>query len=229
MTLPADGAHDVFVTGGTGYIGRPLIERLVARGHAVRALVREESVSKVPSGATPVLGNALEAGSFAEAVPPADTLVHLVGVPHPNPMKARAFRSVDLASVRASAEAARGSTLRHFVYVSVAQPAPVMRAYGAARQEGEALVRASGVPATFLRPWYVLGPGHYWPYVFVPLYAVFERLGPTQDAARRLGLVTHGQMVAALVHAVESPTNHVRIVEVPHIREAARTIDSVSR
>ena len=34
-------AVDVFVTGGTGYLGRPLIEALLARGHTVRALTRE--------------------------------------------------------------------------------------------------------------------------------------------------------------------------------------------
>ena len=34
----------------------------------------------------------------------------------------------------------------------------MMHAYIAARTQGEALVRATGIPATILRPWYVLGP-----------------------------------------------------------------------
>jgi uncharacterized protein YbjT (DUF2867 family) len=212
----------VFVTGGTGYVGRPLVERLVARGHRVRALARPRSAARLPDGAEAVLGDALDARTFADAVAPADTLVHLVGTPHPSPSKAAEFRSVDLASLAASVEAACDAGVRHLVYVSVAHPAPVMRAYVAARIEGERLVRASGLAATVLRPWYVLGPGHRWPLALVPLYALAERLPRFRDGARRLGLVTHARMLAALVEAVEHPppAGAVRALDVPDIRRA---------
>ena len=49
----------------------------------------------------------------------------------------------------------------------------MMKAYIAARTEGEALVRATGIPATILRPWYVLGPGHWWPYALLPFYKLW--------------------------------------------------------
>ena len=42
--------HRVFITGGTGYVGRPLINLLLGRGHAVRALVRPGSEKKLPPG-----------------------------------------------------------------------------------------------------------------------------------------------------------------------------------
>ncbi|MFO1423532.1 MAG: NAD(P)H-binding protein [Candidatus Competibacteraceae bacterium] len=208
----------VFVTGGTGYIGQPLIQKLLARGHSVRALVRPGSMGKLPAGAEEVVGDALDAASFAALIAPADTLVHLVGTPHPSPLKARQFRDVDLASIRAAVAAVEHSTVRHFVYLSVAQPAPVMKAFIAARMEGEALVRANGLAATILRPWYVLGPGHRWPYLLVPIYRVMEALPATRERARRLGLVTLDQMVAALVRAVENPAEGIRIVGVPEIR-----------
>ena len=96
---------DVFVTGGTGYIGRALIPPLLARGHRVRALTRAASTARVPTGATAVIGDALDASSFAGALDSATTLVHLVGTPHPNPAKASAFERVDLASIQASVEA----------------------------------------------------------------------------------------------------------------------------
>jgi uncharacterized protein YbjT (DUF2867 family) len=184
----------------------------------VRALVRPGSEGKLPGGAAPVAGDALAAETFASAVAPAKTFVQLVGVSHPSPAKAAEFRSVDIASLKASAEAAGRAGVEHFVYVSVAQPAPAMKAYAAARAEGEAIVRATGMKATFLRPWYVLGPGHLWPYFLVPAYWLFERLPRTREAARRIGLVTLPQMVAALVRAVENPPDGVRIVEVPEIR-----------
>ncbi len=85
------------------------------------------------------------------------------------------------------------------------------------RQEGEALVRASGIRATILRPWYVLGPGHYWPYAVAPIYRLLERIPATRESARRLGLVRIEDMIAALFDAVEHPPERVRVVGVPEI------------
>lgn len=213
----------VFVAGGTGYIGRPLVAALLDRGYTVHALVRSGSEGKLPHGAVPILGDALDSSTFLSGVPRNATVVHLVGTPHPNPAKAAEFRRVDLASIRATTAAAQKAGARHLVYVSVAHPAPVMRAYIAARQEGESLVGASGIPATILRPWYVLGPGHRWPCLLVPMYAALRWLPATRAGAERLGLVTREAMVAALVRAVETPpARGLRIVEVPEIRQAAQ-------
>src|SRR6185312_11442549 len=121
---------------------------------------------------------------------------------------------------RASVAAAAVGGIQHFVYVSVAQPAPMMKDYLAVRAEGESLLRASGLNATILRPWYVLGPGHRWPYALIPAYWICERLPPTREGARRLGLVTLNQMLNALVRAVETPASGTRILEVPEIRKA---------
>ena len=211
----------VFVTGGTGYIGRPLISALLDRGYRVYALVRRGSEAKLPPGALAVIGSALDASTFASAIPSDASVVHLVGTPHPSPAKAAEFRGVDLASIRATTEAVRRARVRQLVYVSVAHPAPIMRAYIAARQEGEALVWASQIPATILRPWYVLGPAHRCPYFLVPFYAILRSIPATRESAERLGLVTRQAMVAALVRAVEAPpATGVRIVEVPEIRQA---------
>ncbi|HKW79677.1 MAG TPA: NAD(P)H-binding protein, partial [Casimicrobiaceae bacterium] len=176
----------------------------------------------VPPGAHAVAGDALDAASYVAALRPGDTLVHLVGTPHPGPAKAALFERVDLASVRAAARAAQQAGIAHFVYVSVAQPAPVMAAYVAARAAGELAIADAGLTATLLRPWYVLGPGHRWPLLLVPLYALAALVPAWRAGARRLGLVTLPQMVAALVQAVENPPPRgtLRVVEVPAIRTA---------
>jgi uncharacterized protein YbjT (DUF2867 family) len=213
-------SRDVLVTGATGYMGTRLVPALVARGHRVRALTREGSRGRVSPGAESIVGNALDATSIAAALRPEDTLVHLVGTPHPSPVKAREFVAVDLKSVRAAVQAAREVGVSHFVYVSVAQPAPVMRAFLEVRAEGERLIRESAMAATILRPWYVLGPGHQWPYLLVPFYAVMRVVPRFKDCAERLGLVTVRQMIAALVRAVEHapPAGEVRFVSVTDIR-----------
>jgi uncharacterized protein YbjT (DUF2867 family) len=216
---------DVLVAGGTGYIGQRLVPVLVARGHCVRVLARASAVSRVPTGAAAVPGDALDAGSYTAAVRPGDTIVHLVGTPHPSPSKAAEFQRVDLPSIRAAVAAGLAQRAAHLVYVSVAHPAPIMAAYIAVRAEGEATIAAAGLTATILRPWYVLGPGHRWPLALVPLYAAARSIPSLRDGAERLGLVTIDQMVVALAAAVATPPagGTRRIVTVPHIRAAAGT------
>jgi uncharacterized protein YbjT (DUF2867 family) len=89
---------------------------------------------------------------------------------------------------------------------------------GATGYMGRALA-ASGLNSTILRPWYVLGPGHLWPYTLLPLYWLLEHVPATREGARRLGLVKLSEMVRALVAAVESPQAGVRVLEVPQIRD----------
>jgi uncharacterized protein YbjT (DUF2867 family) len=167
----------------------------------------------------------------------ADTIVHLIGVAHPSPSKALEFERVDLGSVRAMLSALHRASagapqtdagnpkhaVRHIVYLSVARPAPVMLAYQRVREEAEALITSSGIAASFLRPWYVLGPGHRWPLLLLPLYWLLAALPSTRASAQRLGLVSLRQMVNALVEAVESPPQVTHIVDVPAIRRAPAT------
>jgi len=208
------------VTGATGYLGDALIPLLLSRGHRVFALARAGSTDRVPAGAEIVIGSALDESTYAAHVPSGATFVHLVGVAHPSPKKAGEFRDVDLASLKAALGAAGSARALHFVYLSVAHPAPVMNAYWQARAEGETLLVSAGLPATILRPWYVLGPGHRWPYALVPLYALLELIPGTRAGARRLGLVTRAQMTRALAGAVENPPQGIRVLDVPAIRAA---------
>jgi uncharacterized protein YbjT (DUF2867 family) len=171
-----------------------------------------------------VSGDALDANTYKQLIRPADTFIHLVGVSHPSPAKAAEFRSIDLVAAREAINAAAELGVGHFIYLSVAHPAPMMKAYIAVRAECEALIKQHRLNATILRPWYVLGPGHKWPYALLPVYKVMEALPFTREGAQRLGLVTLEQMVMALVEAVESPVQGLRVLGVPDIRAAQATL-----
>ncbi|HXB75547.1 MAG TPA: NAD(P)H-binding protein [Candidatus Acidoferrales bacterium] len=208
----------VFITGASGFMGRRLSAALLQRGHRVRGLVRRGSQNRLAPGCEGVMGDPLDAAGYRDSVAGCDTLVHLVGVSHPSPAKAAQFRTVDLASARQAIAAAVDTGVQHFVYVSVAHPAPIMKEYIAARSDAEAALRDSRLNATVLRPWYVLGPGRRWPLILLPAYWLLGALPATRESAQRLGLVTVTQMIAAMALAVERPASGVRILEVPQIR-----------
>src|SRR5450432_683972 len=98
--------------------------------------------------------------------------------------------------------------------------AQMMGNYIAVRTECEDAIEMAGLNATILRPWYVLGPGHWWPYLVLPIYKLAELLPSTREGAQRLGLVTLEQMTSALTFAVENPAHGRRVVTVPEIRRS---------
>ncbi len=223
QSLPkASDSRRVFITGGTGYIGTGLIPILLERGHRVRALVRPSSKAKLPAACEVVSGNALDANSYRQLIRPADTFIHLVGVPHRSPAKGAEFRAIDLVSAREAIDACAELGMRHFIYLSVAHPLPIpmMNDYIAVRAECEQMIQEHHLNSTILRPGYVLGPGRRWPYALLPFYKVCEWLPFTRPGALRLGLVTIDQLILALVQTVESPVQGTRIVAVPEIRSA---------
>lgn len=213
----AEHPKTIFLTGGTGYMGSRLAPMLLAHGHHVHALARIGSIERLPKGCQPVHGSAVS-GGYESEVPSGCTFVHLVGVSRPSPAKAAQFKSIDLAALRIAVAAAQSRQAEHFVFVSVAHPAPAMKAYIAVRQECEQIIQTSGLNATILRPWYVLGPGHRWPYALLPIYWLMERVPATRESAIRLGFVTLQQMLNALLSAVSQPCKGTRVLDVPAIR-----------
>ena len=113
---------------------------------------------------------------------------------------------------------ASAAAVSHFVYLSVAHPAPVMQAYVDVRMKCEKALAESGLNATVLRPWYVLGPGHRWPYALIPLYKLAEQIPSMREAAIRLSLVTIREMISALTYATESSASGIRVFEPRDIR-----------
>lgn len=72
----------VLVTGGTGFIGRHLVEALAARGDEPVVVTRDRSRAGGLGGAVVVVeGDPTEGGAWQEAVAGSDAVVHLAGAP----------------------------------------------------------------------------------------------------------------------------------------------------
>lgn len=201
-------------------MGSRLIKMLLFKKYQVLALVRKGSETKLLQDAIPVIADPFLAESFSSSIPQGSVFVQMLGVPHPSPKKKELFRTIDLASAKASAMAAKKAGVSHFVYVSVAQePTKIMKDYQECRAEAEAFIRSMDLAATFIRPWYVVGPGHYWPLFFLPLFKLLEFIPATAEKARSLRLVSISQMLNALVFAIEHPATGIRVFEISAIRK----------
>lgn len=71
----------VVITGGTGFVGRPLVERLIARGADVVVLGRKAGDPRVPSGASSLAWTPDRDGPWGDVLDGADGVIHLAGDP----------------------------------------------------------------------------------------------------------------------------------------------------
>lgn len=211
----------IFITGGTGYIGSRLIKKLLRRrDYEIIALCRPGSEKKIASGCNIVYGNALDATSFSEYVRGCDTLVHLVGVAHPSPSKKEQFINIDLRSIQQSITAAKQNDVKKIIYLSVAgYPTQIMKDYQLARAKGELMLRESKIPGIVVRPWYVIGPGHWWPLLLKPLYLLARVTRKYKTGAKKLDTVTIRQILNTLEHGIAEETNAIRYYEVEDIKK----------
>jgi len=212
--------RSIFITGGTGYIGKRLIRSLIERGHRVLALVRKESESKVPPGCEIIIADPFDQNTFKEHIPKDSVFIQLLGVSHPSPAKAEQFKQIDLRSVKASADAASFAGASHFIYVSVSMtPTKIMEAYQHIRRVGEEYCISKNLNCTFIRPWYVLGPGHRWPVILLPFYGIASLVLKWKKKVEGMSLVTISQMINALIKAVESGPEKIRMIEIADIKK----------
>jgi len=216
----------VLVTGGTGFIGRHLVERLVKRGDRVRCLIRRPFQQGFfdPLDVDCVRGDVLVPKSLGPALQDVDVVYHLAGrtlVLSPQEYVANGQGSRALAQacagltnppvvVYVSSLAAAGPAADDRSLTEASLPRPVS-AYGRSKLEGEQQFRAVAdtVPVTIIRPPSVFGPwdaNTLWLFRTVRWHVNFV---PGRSASR-LSWIYVSDLVEALLLAAERGMRLVR-------------------
>lgn len=208
------------VTGATGFVGRHLVEVLLERGDQVTALVRTpaKAVGLAARGVRLVAGDLTGDAALREAAEGQDTVYHVAGlVAARNEAEFHAVNARGTARVVAAMAAV--APLARLVFVSSMaaggptergrprtgdEPAAPVTAYGRSKLAGEAVVRASGLSWTVIRPPAVYGPAD------TEMLRVFRaaRLGVVPvfgDGGQELSLVYAPDLGRALVAAALAP------------------------
>jgi NADH dehydrogenase len=150
----------VFLTGVTGFVGKHMLERLLAEGHAVRALVRDpKNASALARPNVELVGGDVAEGTGLDpGIQGCDAVIHLVGIIVEKGKNT--FESVHHVGTRNVVEAAKRTGIKRFVQMSaVGVRADGVAAYQTTKWKGEEEVRRSGIPFCILRPSLIFGQG----------------------------------------------------------------------
>ena len=150
----------ILVTGGTGFVGRHLIQHMRKEGIAIRAVVKtlDKAQSLEALGVHLIQGDITDKASLEKAVLGVDRVIHLVGIIQEAPHVT--FQGIHVEGTRNILDAAKKAAVRHFFYQSALGTRPGAKStYHKTKWEAEELVRSSGIPYTIMRPSLIYGSG----------------------------------------------------------------------
>ena len=225
------------VFGGSGFIGRYVVQRLAQQDYVVRVAVRD------PAGArflqtqgrvgqiVPLAAPVTDAAAVARAVEGAEAVVNLVGILYER--RAGDFARIQGEAPGAVAAAAKAAGAESFVHLSaIGADAASPSLYAQTKAQGEAGVRAAFPEATILRPSVVFGPedeffNRFAAMAVLPVMPVVA--GETRFQPVYVGDVADAVMAALADPAVRGKTFELGGPRVMTMREVLRFILETTR
>ena len=149
----------ILVTGGTGYVGSRLVQKLVEQGQEARLLVRDEAAARhsFPSGVTFARGDVTEPASLPAALAGVTAVIHLVAIIRER--SGRTFEAINYQGTVNIIDAEQAAGVRRHLQMSAlgALPDPAFP-YHDTKYRAEQYVKKSGLDWTIFRPSIILAP-----------------------------------------------------------------------
>ena len=210
-------AQRVFVTGGTGFVGKCVVRALLAQGFLVRCLVRPgsehdlkgfESIDRVP-------GDVLEPDGLVPSVEGCSAVIHLVGIIREQRSCGVTFERLHADATRHMIALARAAGAKRYVQMSALGSRPDARArYHRTKWEAEESVRASDLDWTIFRPSIIFGRGDEFVSVLGRLIKRAPFVPVLGDGRYRLQPIPVEQVADGFARALRVPATMAQTYEV---------------
>jgi uncharacterized protein YbjT (DUF2867 family) len=207
----------IFVTGGTGFVGRHLVRLLTSRGFLVRCLVRPgserdlkglESIDRVP-------GDVLRPDGLVACAEGCSAIVNLVGIIREHRARGVTFERLHVRATENMLAVAKAAGVKQYVQMSALGTRPQARsAYHRSKWQAEEAVRASGLDWTIFRPSIIFGRGDEFISVLAAMIRRYPVVPVLGDGNYRLQPIAVEQVSEGFVQALRMPAGPGRVYEV---------------
>lgn len=199
----------VFLTGGTGFVGRQIIKDLLLKGYSIRCLVRKGSEQKIPLKDVrieSVYGDIRNKESLRGLLKESEAVIHLVGIIREFPGKNITFHKIHSLGAKNLIETAHQEKVKQFILMSaLGADINASTSYYKTKGEAEEYLKASGLPFTIIRPSIIFGTEDQ----FVNTFAHMIRKSPfipiIGNGQYQLQPISVKNVSEAFVRSLESP------------------------
>jgi uncharacterized protein YbjT (DUF2867 family) len=204
----------IFVTGGTGFVGREVMRQLAAAGHEVVGLVRPGSEGKLVKDANIRIhpGDVTEPDSLPGGMAGCDAVMHLVGIIREFPERGVTYERLHVEATANVIAAAVSQGVGRYLHMSANGVRPDSAAdYHRTKWRAEEEVRASDLHWTIFRPSLIFGPGSEFVAMLEGLVRSLPVVPVIGDGRYRLQPVAVGQVAETFLKALAMPETAGRV------------------
>jgi len=220
--------YRVALTGATGFLGKHVLDSLVAGGYNVRALTRREQASR--ESVDWVRGDLTDPAALAALVKRSDMVIHVAGLT--KALTRSEFFEVNRDGTERLLRASRDAGIKRFIHISsLAAREPQLSHYAASKAAAESLVldRAWPFERLVIRPPGIYGPGDM--EILKVLIATKYAILPAPGSAKNRFSMIHGlDLARGIVTSLDvKDFNHVHAVEMDDGHKGGYTIKDVAQ
>jgi uncharacterized protein YbjT (DUF2867 family) len=227
-------ARRIVVLGGTGFVGRRLVARLAAEGHAVTLLSRGlacHPLRLLPPGVVLREVDVYDPGVLRTAFAGADVVINLVGILNEAGDSGRGFRRAHVELTKLVIAAMQLAGTRRLLQMSALNAGRGQSHYLKSRGEAEAAVKASGLDWTIFEPSVIFGAGDGLFCRFAALLKLARPVLPLARANAKFAPVYVGDVVEAFVRALSDRRTFGEVYELygPEVLTLAQIVRMTAR
>lgn len=198
----------VFVTGGTGFVGREVVGQLLMAGHQVTCLAREGSERKLEQHNNLRFhhGDAVDPASLAGGLDDCEAIIHLVGIIREFPGRGITFDRLHTEATANMIGAAKNAGIHRFLHMSAnGTRKGAVSPYHQTKWAAEQALRGSELDWTIFRPSLIYGPGDQFVNMLVELIRKLPLVPVLGNGRYRMSPVAVEDVAAGFVRALDTP------------------------
>ena len=196
----------VFITGGSGFVGREIIQQLMAENHSVRALVRKADALENFRGIETIVGDTTQSETLRDQLTGCDAVIHLVGIIREFPGKGITFKKLQVESTNYILQAAEEQGIKRYLQMSAnGTRENAITDYHKTKWEAEELVRQSKLDWTIFRPSLIFGPEDQFVNILAQLIKALPLVPVMGDGQYQLQPVSVINIAQGFVTALDKP------------------------